>query len=289
MQYNPPVGATSPNASYVGKNIAAGQQGSRVPRMAVEGPQREIVNVITGADMVPSNSDLSQLLKAILKLIRDQAPLDAMVHRGVNTGSVNALRAVITPGATAYATGALYIIDLTGPNTAAATCELFSGTTSLGAKDVKRSNGSALRPGDMSRIAALTYDGNDLVLLNLAQETAPPGSGFGGRVRRFGYAPETNVASVRSAAFTTAYAGVILATSSLNSSPSNGNIDNAVSIQVGGSQVAGGADTVPGASTSIAVTSVPAGASVTVVSTITPTEPSPYNVSQTLNYLFIPA
>jgi len=65
MLYNPPTGATNPNAPYVGKNVAAGQQGSKIPPKAVETPQREIVNAIIEAGLNPSNDDLGQLLRAI--------------------------------------------------------------------------------------------------------------------------------------------------------------------------------------------------------------------------------
>lgn len=65
MLYNPPSGATDPNAPYVGKNTAGGIQGSRVPKNAIEHPQREIVNAIVKAGLVPSATDLFQLSKAI--------------------------------------------------------------------------------------------------------------------------------------------------------------------------------------------------------------------------------
>lgn len=64
--YVPPSGSTDPNASYVGKNVAAGTQGSKVPPGAVEYPQREIVNAISSSGQSPTNSDLFQLWKAIL-------------------------------------------------------------------------------------------------------------------------------------------------------------------------------------------------------------------------------
>lgn len=66
MLYNPPTGSTDPNASYVGKNVAAGQTGSRVPPKAIEGTQRELVAIILEAGVdSPSNDDLKQALKAI--------------------------------------------------------------------------------------------------------------------------------------------------------------------------------------------------------------------------------
>ncbi|MGU3539967.1 hypothetical protein [Methylobacterium sp. A54F] len=65
MLYNAPTGSLDPNAAFVGKNLAAGQQGSRIPPKAVEMPQREIVNAIIEAGISPTNDDHKQLLKAI--------------------------------------------------------------------------------------------------------------------------------------------------------------------------------------------------------------------------------
>lgn len=65
MLYHPPSGSTDANAPYVGKNVAAGTQGSKVPPLAIEYTQREIVNAITSAGLAPSDGDLFQLWKAI--------------------------------------------------------------------------------------------------------------------------------------------------------------------------------------------------------------------------------
>lgn len=64
MLYNPPTGGGS-NDPYVGKNLAAGTQGSKVPPAALEYTQREIVAAITDAGLVPTNTDLTQLSQAI--------------------------------------------------------------------------------------------------------------------------------------------------------------------------------------------------------------------------------
>lgn len=65
MLYNPPTGSENPDAAYVGKNVAAGQQGSRIPPKAVEAPQRELVNLIKESGQTPTNDDYKQVLKAI--------------------------------------------------------------------------------------------------------------------------------------------------------------------------------------------------------------------------------
>ncbi len=63
--YVPPSFSTDPNASYAGKNVAAGKQGSKVPPGALEYPQREIMAVIAAANLAGTNTDLTQLLQAI--------------------------------------------------------------------------------------------------------------------------------------------------------------------------------------------------------------------------------
>jgi hypothetical protein len=78
MQYNQPLDQPSnPNAPYVDGNPAAGIQGSIVPAASIEYDQREVVEVITRANVrgysdfsgvpcaVPANTDMSQLRKAI--------------------------------------------------------------------------------------------------------------------------------------------------------------------------------------------------------------------------------
>jgi hypothetical protein len=66
MKYNQPFDQpSSPNAPYVDGNPSAGIQGSIVPAASIEYPQREIVNAIAAAGLLPSNGDLSQLLEMI--------------------------------------------------------------------------------------------------------------------------------------------------------------------------------------------------------------------------------
>ncbi len=78
MLYNPPTGGAA-NDPYVGKNVAAGIQGSKVPPGAVEFPQREIMSVISaaisaGLQITPTNTDLTQLLQSIEYLIPKYTP-----------------------------------------------------------------------------------------------------------------------------------------------------------------------------------------------------------------------
>ena len=67
MEYSPPfdqIGINN-NASYVNGNPATGVQGSIPNAPALEQPQREILDVITAAGLVPSATDLTQLDQAI--------------------------------------------------------------------------------------------------------------------------------------------------------------------------------------------------------------------------------
>ncbi len=285
MKYNQPFDAVDPNgdAPYINGNPAASIRGSIPPAAQMEYPQREIVYCIKQAGLAPSNDDLTQLWQAIRFAVNSTTPSGSIIYRGVNTGSVNDIVATMTPVLTAYEVGGVYMVKLDGANTGAATANLGPGD-----KPLLRSNGTPLRPKDMSTLAVLTYDGTNLILANLAQEIAPPGSGFAGAQRRFGYMGQAGQPSNLTATFVAAYAGVVIAFSTLNQSPSNGNASNEVSITVDGASQAGAADNVPGASSSTVSVAVAQGASVTVRSKVIPVSDSTFGMSQYLNYVFIP-
>lgn len=84
MKYNGPSGAADPNAPYVTGNAVAKIKGSPVPREAVEFPQREIVNALIAAEIVPDNADLTQLTQAIVALALGVRP-------GIATALVNGI------------------------------------------------------------------------------------------------------------------------------------------------------------------------------------------------------
>jgi hypothetical protein len=76
MKYQAPTGAADPSEGYVGRNLAAGLQGSRIPPKAVEHPQRELDHLIAYANQLrpadvdpPTEGDLQQVRKAIEGLI----------------------------------------------------------------------------------------------------------------------------------------------------------------------------------------------------------------------------
>lgn len=74
MKYNAPFGAANPDAPYINGNPSIGVAGSIPPAESIEYPQREIVKAITDAGMVPDNSDLGQLSKAIRRIQTTRTP-----------------------------------------------------------------------------------------------------------------------------------------------------------------------------------------------------------------------
>lgn len=154
MLYNPPTGSTDPNASYVSKNVAAGQQGSKLPRMAAEGPQREIVNAIVAAGLTPSNNDLFQLTKAVrsgaLNYFRD-------------TGVQNALKITPSPVFLVMGEGQPFRIKtLFAPS---GDSSLF--VNSLAGVPIRKSGNNALTGGEWAAgdIIEVEYDGANYQLL----------------------------------------------------------------------------------------------------------------------------
>lgn len=74
MDYNAPYGSIDPDAPYVDRSSPDAIQGSKVPRKAVEHPQREIVNVIVQSGLTPDGNDPTQLWQA-LKILLTQNPV----------------------------------------------------------------------------------------------------------------------------------------------------------------------------------------------------------------------
>lgn len=248
--------------------------------------RRDGTAVLDG-DVVAGQPFLATKLGNVFRRL-DPTPSDiraaSRLYSGANTGSANALAATVTPSLTQYDPNAIYVISVSAANTTVVTVNL----NGLGAKDVVRSNGTALRPGDISRLAVLSYDGTRFVLLNLAQEIAPPGSAFAGGQSKFGFMPVQGQTSTLTATFTVQYAGVVTAFSTLNTSSANGNISNTAIIYVNGTPNAGASDTISGFSASIINVDVRPGDVVTITSTVLPADPPVVNASQYLRYQFGP-
>lgn len=96
MKYNKPSNATDDNAPYVDTDPQRGIKGSTVPAAAIEAPQRELVNLITQAGITPSTSDLEQVYKAVVQIIKDNA--FSSVGDGLTVDDEGVLKAVIASG-----------------------------------------------------------------------------------------------------------------------------------------------------------------------------------------------
>ena len=90
MQYTKPLNETNLNAGYRDAVPAQGIKGSTVPALAIEAPQREIVNAIISAGLTPSAEDNTQLTQAIEAKISEAAAgkQDALVS-GTNIKTLN--------------------------------------------------------------------------------------------------------------------------------------------------------------------------------------------------------
>ncbi len=82
-----------------------------------------------------------------------------------STTASNTYTATLNPIALGYTTGMSFLIKFTNANTGAATLNVKG----LGAKDIKRPDGSALQAGDIKAgmVAHFSYDGTNLQLLNV--------------------------------------------------------------------------------------------------------------------------
>ena len=81
-----------------------------------------------------------------------------------DSGSANAIIASITPAPTSYVTGMGVLIKMAAANSGASTINL----NSLGVKNIKRADGTALQAGDLKlgQIVELVYDGTNFQLIN---------------------------------------------------------------------------------------------------------------------------
>lgn len=91
MKYAPPIGqeAQGEEAHYIDGNPELGILGSPVPAAAIEQGQRELLHVIKQAGLTPSSEDLTQLFRAIGKLISDKVPIATNETVGLVKGGAN--------------------------------------------------------------------------------------------------------------------------------------------------------------------------------------------------------
>jgi hypothetical protein len=164
MKYNPPYGITDPNAAYINGNPAAGIQGSIVPAEAIEYDQREIVNSILQAGLVPDNGNLQQMWQAT-----QRNPW--ITHAAVDGGTAGQMEATLNPSPLALFFGMDVRIkpayDCPGPSTL--------NLNVLGAYPVVRAGGAALQAGDYiaGEVLYLAFDGAAWQIVNWR---GPPGA-----------------------------------------------------------------------------------------------------------------
>lgn len=148
MQYNQPYGVTDTNAPYINGNPAAGIRGSIPPAASIEYPQRELVNFITDAGIVPDNGDLHQTAKSVQS---------GWVIRGIDQGAVNVLSIALTPPLTGYIDGMHVWVRVAHNNTGPAVLSI----NGLVGCNIVRRGGGILQPGDLLAdfYSLLVYNG----------------------------------------------------------------------------------------------------------------------------------
>ncbi len=166
---NATAAAAIPTPGAIGPNpdgfFTRGDPGTGTPATIVDDDwanavQEEICNVITAAGATLSKTVRTQLRDAIKSLDQTGAALYA-----ASTTAANTYTATLSPVPLSYSTGMVVFIKFTNHNTGAATINL----NSLGAKSLKRADGSALAANDIAdgMIAALAYDGTNFQVLNV--------------------------------------------------------------------------------------------------------------------------
>ncbi len=148
MEYQAPYGSADPNAPYVDRNTAAAVKGSIVPAAAIEGPQRELVNLIAAAGITPDGGDLQQIAKAIQS---------NRLRSAVAAGSANAVTATLNPVPANIGVGFRVTLKLSVALSPGAT---FS-PNGIAAATIKLMSGADIRTGDTAagQVVDLVWDG----------------------------------------------------------------------------------------------------------------------------------
>lgn len=154
MQYEAPYGVTDTNAPYINGNPAAGIQGSIPPAAAFEYHQRELVALIMGSGLGPTDTDLQQVLKSV----RTQ-----FINYGNDVGVANQLGCGFIPPLDSYSLGMPFRIRVAQTNTGAST---FDG--GCGPHPIKHIDGSDPGPGDLPAggMIEMLWDGTNFQLTN---------------------------------------------------------------------------------------------------------------------------
>jgi hypothetical protein len=146
MKYHQPYGVSDPNGGYTNGNPATGTMGSIPPAESIEYPMREIVEMIKDGGLIPDDSDLKQLAKAIQS---------CFINYIGDTGTVNALNVTMAP-APLYRDGLVIRVKVSVNNTGPATINV----NAQGAKKIQRKGDTDLLANDLAAgsIASLTYN-----------------------------------------------------------------------------------------------------------------------------------
>ena len=215
----------------------------------------------------------------------EKTALDAQSGKWISatdTGALNALSITLAP---APASRPAYLIVRPSSTNTGPVSLTIVGFASV---SILRRGGAALVPGDLAANvpAALVWNGTAYELLNPVVPV--PGTGFSGRRSNQGWLPATAATSTLTATFTAPSTGVVIVFSTVNKSYSGGSNPNIANVALING-VAGASDLVNLSTTSITSSLVLAGASVTVSSSVTVESAPTVNLSQYLNYIFIPA
>lgn len=158
----PTPGAVGPNVDgfFTGGNPSLSIPATRVDADWLNAFQEEICNVIEAASITLDKTEQDQLLQALYHIIQQGASSYA-----ASTTAANTYTAILTPAPATYVEGMKVLIKFTNHNTGAATINL----NSLGAKNIKRLDGSALQANDIAdgMIALLVYDGTNFQLIGI--------------------------------------------------------------------------------------------------------------------------
>lgn len=199
MKYNQPYGVGDANASYVNGDPSIGRAGSIPPAEAIENPQRELVALITHANLAaPSDGDLSQVAKAIQsqKLNSDD-----------DEGTQNQYQVTLSPAPGSYYKYLTVRLAIGGSNTNTGASTI--NVNAMGGKAIVNPDGSAVSAGQLraGAVVCLVYNGTAFQIAWGAFEGVPPagpgGDGGGGPI----YLAATTHLYVNSATGSDAYDG----------------------------------------------------------------------------------
>lgn len=162
----PTVGAVGPvvNGFFSKGNPNTAQDATVVDDDWLNSIQEEVCFLIEQSGINLDKTNPHQMYAAIQTLIQG-------TPRGTSSSVANTYLSNLSPAPSSYTAGMVFTVLFTNGNTGAATINL----NNLGAKDIKRLDGSALISGDLydGMTGLFTYDGTNMVLLNVNQQRLP--------------------------------------------------------------------------------------------------------------------